>query len=119
MSSNNLELRIVKITEDLGKGVYLSEDVFSQEKITVILSGKLRMTYIKLIIESEVYVEINSLNRENIRGRYILTFRDAMNDDNTIKTHLDNLCEQKVVLDAKYIKRFGANKFVHHLTATF
>ena len=33
MSSNNLELRIVKITEDLGKGVYLSEDVFSQEKL--------------------------------------------------------------------------------------
>ena len=47
MIINKVELRIVKINEDLGQGKYLSEDVFSKEKIEVKLSGKQRMSFTK------------------------------------------------------------------------
>lgn len=105
MSSNNLELRIVKITENLGKGIYASEDVFTQEKITIILSGKLRMNYIKLPKESLIYAEIRYVDN-NARGRYIPTFRDPMSDDNNVTP----LQKQKNVLDAQFIERFGVDK---------
>ena len=40
MDFDSLELKIVKITKDLGQARYLSEDVFSKEEIDVKLSGK-------------------------------------------------------------------------------
>ena len=106
MKSNNLELIIVKIIADLGKGTYESEEVFSQEKITVILPGKMRMQGAKLLIGSEVYVVINSLHKEMKRGRFVPTFRDPMSDDNTTTP----LQKQKMELDSKYKARFGEDK---------
>ena len=95
----------MKIIEDLGAGKYFSEDVFSREKIMVILSGKQRMNYVQLPIESLIYAEIGYIEN-NARGRYIHTFRDAMSDDNT----LTPLQKQKRVLNAQFIERFGADK---------
>jgi len=84
--------------------MYSAEDVFTQERIAVVLSGKQRMNYIQLPIESLIYVEIGyTYNRG--RGLYIHTFRDAMSND-----LLTSLLEQKRVLDAQFIDRFGEDK---------
>ncbi|MCG8329745.1 MAG: hypothetical protein MI974_18765 [Chitinophagales bacterium] len=107
MGLNKVELRIVKITEDLGKGSYVSEDVFSQERIVIILPGKLRMNYFKLPIESVIYAAVGYLDEKNVRGRYIYTWRDPMREDNT-KTPLE---KQRKELDAKYIELYGTDKF--------
>lgn len=103
MNPNKFELRIVKIIEDLGKGKYVSEDVFSEEKIMVTLSGKQIMNYVQLPLESLIYAEIGYVENNAPRGRYIHTFRDAMSDDNT----LTPLQKQKRILDAQFIERFG------------
>ena len=107
MSSNKAGLRIVKITEDLGKGNYISEDVFSQEKIQIVLSGKQRMNFHKLPIESVIYAAVGYVDENNTRGRYIHTWRDPMRMDNA-ETPLE---KQRKVLDAKYIEVYGADKF--------
>ena len=104
MNPNNLELRIVKIKEDIGQGKYVSEDVFSQERIDVKLSGKQRMHF-KLPVDSDVYVWLRDSDKEN--ARYIYTWRNPMRMDNT-ETPLE---KQRKVLDAKYIKIYGADKF--------
>ncbi len=79
MDSISKELRIVKITEDLGQGKYISEDVFSQEKIGVILLGKERM-YFKLHIEAEIYVLL--INSDKGNARFINKWKDPMSFDN-------------------------------------
>ena len=104
MNNQKQELRIVKIKEDLGQGKYLSEDVFSQEKIGVRLSGKQRMHF-KLPIESEIYVSISNSDKDN--ARYIYTWRNPMRLDNT-ETDIE---KQRKKLDAQYIERYGKDKF--------
>ena len=107
MSSNKVELRIVKITEELGKGNYSSEDVFSKEQVQIVLSGKQRMNFQKLPIESLIYTAVAYLDENNARGRYIHTWRDPMRMDNT-ETPLE---KQRKALDAKFIEAYGADKF--------
>lgn len=104
---NKVELRIVKIIEESGKGDYISEDVFSQEQIKIILPGKQRMNYFRLPLESVIYAAVSYLDENNAQGRYIYTWRDPMRIDNT-ETPLE---KQRKVLDAKYIEIYGADKF--------
>ncbi|MFK7936450.1 MAG: hypothetical protein AB8G22_23245 [Saprospiraceae bacterium] len=107
MNKNDFELRIVKIKADLGRGVFGTEDVFTEEKITLTLSSKQRMNYIRLPIGALFYAEIAYIDKE-ARGRYVPTFRDAMSDHPS--TRLTYLYEQKKILDAQFIKRFGADE---------
>lgn len=104
MDINDLELRIVKVIEDMGEGQFLSEDVFSQERIGIKLSGKQRMN-LKLPIEAVIYVSVRNSDKEN--ARYIHTWRNPMRLDNT-ETPLE---KQRKKLDDKYIEIHGADKF--------
>jgi len=107
MSSNKVELRIVKITGEVGKGIYISEDVFSQERIEIILPGKQRMNFFQLPVESMIYAAVGYSDKNNARGRYIHTWRDPMRMDNT-ETSLE---KERKVLDAKFKEIYGVDKF--------
>lgn len=100
------ELRIVKIKENLGEGIYLSEDVFNKEEVRISLSGKLRMNYYSIPVNMVVYACVINLDRE--KGRYIYTWRDAMSLDNT-ETILD---KQRKILDAQFIELFGKDEYL-------
>lgn len=104
MDFDSQELKIVKITKDLGQAKYLSEDVFSKEEIGVKLSGKQRLLP-KLPLESVIYVSIINSDKDN--ARYIRTWRNPFRMDNT-ETPLE---KQRKVLDAQYIALYGIDKF--------
>lgn len=104
MDFDNIELKIVKITKDLGHAKYLSEDVFSKEEIGVKLSGKQRLLP-KLPLEAVIYVSIINSDRDN--ARYIHTWRNPFRLDNT-ETPLE---KQRKELDAQYIALYGIDKF--------
>lgn len=104
MNLKTEELRIVKILEDVGQGKYISEDVFSQEKIGIQLTGKQRMHF-RLPIEAVVYVCIRNSDKD--KAWYIYSWRNPMRLDNT-ETPLE---KQRPALDTLYIERFGADKF--------
>jgi len=107
MTSSTLELRLVKIKEDLGRGIYASEDVFSQERIEVSISGKLRMNYIKLPIESVIYIVTiwRDSDKYIARGRYVSSWRDLDRYYNTGSLHK----KQRQDLDAQYKERYGTD----------
>lgn len=67
MSQTIIDLKIVKVKENLGKGEYLAQDVFSQEKITIKLTGKQRMNYSKLGINTDVYISVQNSDFDNAK----------------------------------------------------
>lgn len=106
MDFDSQELKIVKITKDLGQARYLSEDVFSEEEIGVKLSGKQRLLP-KLPLEAVIYVSIINSDKDN--ARYIHTWRNPFRLDST-ETPLE---KQRKGLDAQYIAFYGLDKFDH------
>ena len=98
------ELRFVKVREDLGKGEYLAEDVFSEERIKIKLSGKQRMNFM-LPLGAVVYAVTGNQELEN--ARFIYTWRDPFRMDNT-ETFLE---KQRKELDAKFIDQYGMDEF--------
>ncbi|MEM7371928.1 MAG: hypothetical protein AAF587_25155 [Bacteroidota bacterium] len=104
MNINTPELRIAEIITELGRGQYIAEDVFTQERIGVTFSGKQRLT-LSLPMHAVVYIAISNSDKEN--ARYIHTWRNPMREDNT-KTPLE---KQKQGIDARYIEHFGMDKF--------
>lgn len=109
MTSNTLELRLVKIKEDLGNAKYISEDVFSQERIEVFITGKLRMNYIKLPIESVIYIVTSWRNSDKYiaRGGYLHSWRALHQCYETGCLHK----KQKQDLVAKYKECFGTEVY--------
>lgn len=101
------ELRIVQIVQESDRGIYLSEDVFTEEKIIVKLTSKQKMNYVKLPIESSVYAVITEDSDDILQSIYILSWHDPFN----IYESKTPLQKQKEILDAKFIKQFGKEKF--------
>ena len=99
------ELKIVRIKEDLGKGKYLTEDAFNEEKIIVKLSGKLRMHYVQIPIETFIYAIVTNLDTEN--ARYIHTWKNTASLTNE-ETLLD---KQREILDSQFIELYGIDEF--------
>ena len=71
MDQYHAELKLVRITGPPEGGILLSEDVFSSEKTSIVLSGKQRWYPKTLlpVVGSEIYAVVPSSNKEI--GRYI------------------------------------------------
>jgi|AntRauTorckE5430_2_1112549.scaffolds.fasta_scaffold18840_3 hypothetical protein len=97
----NQELRIVRITENLGKGKFVSIDVFNEDIIGVKLSVKLRLNFSNMPIDKIIYVVITNSDLNNTRFIYI--WRDAMSSSNKITT----LDKQRKNLDEQFVEMYG------------
>lgn len=89
------ELRIVAVISNLGLGKYLSEDVFTQEMITIKLRGKQRIHLTENITGKIIYVALNEF--DDNYARYIYSWRDLY-----LLSNDSDLVTQKQVVDTKF-----------------